>query len=74
MEILNLICYWSLTLFFFALTIAEVVIFITSIVACFSKKFEGPIYAKLILTFTLGCITPWFIKLSAFFLQVALGA
>ena len=73
MEILNFLCYASATFFSGVAFIICVVLFVTSIYACFTKKIKGDLFAKIFLTIFLGCLSPWLLKL-VFVFFVKLGA
>ena len=67
MDIVNLICYGSATAFYFALFGVAVVMFGSSVYACFSKKFKGDLLAKIAVAFAFACLCPWILKLGLFF-------
>lgn len=73
MEILNLICYASVTLFTAVIFISAVLLFISSVVLCFSKKIKGNLFIKIGIAITIGCVCPWIFKLFMFFLTKTVG-
>lgn len=68
MEILNSICYGCASLLCAGTSLIIFIVFCTSVYACFTKKIEGKLLAKLLIVLVSGCICPWFIRASVFFL------
>lgn len=73
MNILNFICFCSMSLFSAVIFAISLVLFVTSFYACFSKKVEGKLFTKIMLVILFLCMSPWALKLTIFFIQKAGG-
>ena len=67
MNTLNLICFGSATIFFGFASIIAFATFFTSLYACFSKKLQGKLWAKILVTVAFGCVCPWLLRLTLLF-------
>ena len=68
METLRTICNISASVFCGFAFIITLATFCTSVVACFSKKMQGKLWAKVLVAIVFGCVCPWILWLTLFFI------
>lgn len=73
MNILNSICFGCATFLTGVALVVSVVYFFLGIYACFSKKMQGTLLAKIAVVVGFGCAIPILLRLGIFFVEKMLN-
>ena len=69
MNVLNVICYGSAVVFMTMVFVFALATLVASVYSCFTKKVEGKLWTKIVISLGIGCTIPWILKIIVFFIS-----